>query len=224
MCRGCLLSLLVLILQSTRTVELATSETSSMTATCPASAKVTPNIGLNFLHANFLLPRCVCVRSAARKRTLEFAISASSGEDRPAQVSEVRDAARNMLKVFLDRAIDTASTNAASRTARKSSDTILNPDAILIPQKIRIGFIGTGTITSAVVKGLCSAEDACDLQILVSPRNKEKAAILREMFPQQVDILIRFSSRFSLFICKHRENSQSRSALHLNHFTAMSPS
>ncbi len=40
----------------------------------------------------------------------------------------------------------------------------------------------------AVVTGLCSAEDASDLQITISPRNQEKAADLRSQFPMQVTI------------------------------------
>ena len=55
-------------------------------------------------------------------------------------------------------------------------------------QKIKIGFVGTGTITVAVVTGLCSAEDAADLQITVSPRNQENAAGLCSRFPLQVTI------------------------------------
>jgi len=46
---------------------------------------------------------------------------------------------------------------------------------------MRIGFIGTGTITEAVVKGLCTLDNPPD-QVIVSPRNADRAARLCEMF------------------------------------------
>ena len=48
---------------------------------------------------------------------------------------------------------------------------------------MRLGFIGTGTITTAVVTGLCTADRSPE-RILVSPRNAERAAALAETFPQ----------------------------------------
>ncbi len=48
---------------------------------------------------------------------------------------------------------------------------------------MRLGFIGTGTITTAVVTGLCTAARSPEY-ILVSPRNAERAAALAEAFPQ----------------------------------------
>ncbi len=40
---------------------------------------------------------------------------------------------------------------------------------------LRLGFIGTGNITTALVEGLCTAQDA-PASVFVSPRNPEKAA------------------------------------------------
>lgn len=48
---------------------------------------------------------------------------------------------------------------------------------------MRLGFVGTGTITTAVVTGLCTAARTPE-HILVSPRNGERAAALAEAFPQ----------------------------------------
>ena len=47
---------------------------------------------------------------------------------------------------------------------------------------MRIGFIGTGVITSALVTGLCTAEAAGDLSIRVSPRNRDRADYLARTF------------------------------------------
>lgn len=52
---------------------------------------------------------------------------------------------------------------------------------------IRIGIVGTGTISEAVVTGLC-LDNAADLAITVSPRNAERAAALAAKFPHQVTI------------------------------------
>jgi len=46
---------------------------------------------------------------------------------------------------------------------------------------MRIGFIGTGTITAAVVRGICTSDFAVE-QITVSPRNQEVAAGLARDF------------------------------------------
>ncbi|MDX9859891.1 MAG: pyrroline-5-carboxylate reductase [Rhodospirillales bacterium] len=48
---------------------------------------------------------------------------------------------------------------------------------------MRIGFIGTGNIAAATVRGLCTAVPAPD-RVLVSPRNAEKAAALAAEFAQ----------------------------------------
>ena len=48
---------------------------------------------------------------------------------------------------------------------------------------MRLGFIGTGTITSAIVTGLCRANPPSS-PILVSPRNAEKASALAATYSQ----------------------------------------
>lgn len=50
-----------------------------------------------------------------------------------------------------------------------------------------IGFIGTGIISSYVVTGFCTSGRR-DLDVIVSPRSRDKAAALRERFPDQVRI------------------------------------
>lgn len=100
-------------------------------------------------------------------------------------MAEIRSAARDALKLLLGRALDTAVTNAARSSATQQQEAL---NIASLPQRIRIGFVGTGTITTAVVTGLCGAEDASDLQITVSPRNQEKAAALLAQFPAQVSI------------------------------------
>lgn len=47
---------------------------------------------------------------------------------------------------------------------------------------MRLGFIGTGGIASAMVTGLCTADEAAKLSIRISPRNREKSARLSEAF------------------------------------------
>ncbi len=49
--------------------------------------------------------------------------------------------------------------------------------------KKRLGFIGTGNITTALVEGLCTATSP-PATIVVSPRNAEKASELSQKFPQ----------------------------------------
>src|SRR5215469_9342627 len=51
---------------------------------------------------------------------------------------------------------------------------------------MKLGFLGTGAITSAMVTGLCSSEGGED-QVLLSPRNAEAAVALARRF-QQVSI------------------------------------
>ena len=50
------------------------------------------------------------------------------------------------------------------------------------PDPVRMGFIGTGNIASAVVEGFCTSGAAC--RILVSPRNEAKSRALEARFPQ----------------------------------------
>ena len=52
---------------------------------------------------------------------------------------------------------------------------------------MRLGFIGTGIITTAVVTGFCESGME-DLHIVVSPRNRERAAALHEKYPQVVSV------------------------------------
>ena len=50
---------------------------------------------------------------------------------------------------------------------------------------LRLGFVGTGIITTAVVTGFCRA-GIPNLTITVSPRNRERALALQETFPEIV--------------------------------------
>ena len=50
------------------------------------------------------------------------------------------------------------------------------------PDTLRLGFVGTGNIASAVVEGFCASGRPCD--ILVSPRNELKSRELEARFPQ----------------------------------------
>lgn len=54
----------------------------------------------------------------------------------------------------------------------------------------RYGFIGIGTINSAVIRGLLSASTVqlAPNTITVSPRNAQRAAALAEQFPQHVKV------------------------------------
>lgn len=51
---------------------------------------------------------------------------------------------------------------------------------------MKLGFIGTGIISSALVTGFC--ESGRDVSVLVSPRTKERAEALRDRYPDQVRI------------------------------------
>lgn len=53
-------------------------------------------------------------------------------------------------------------------------------------EKITLGFLGTGTISAAIVRGLCQQNS--HYQIIVSPRNQEIAQQLQADFPKQVRI------------------------------------
>lgn len=50
---------------------------------------------------------------------------------------------------------------------------------------MKLGFIGTGIIASAVITGFCES-DLADLHITVSPRNKDRAAALKAKYPDKV--------------------------------------
>eukprot|EP00940_MAST-03C_sp_MAST-3C-sp2_P000377 g377.t1 len=50
-----------------------------------------------------------------------------------------------------------------------------------------IGFIGIGTINSAVIRGLLSAEIP-PTRVIISPRNAAKAALLKKDYPEVVEI------------------------------------
>ncbi|MFW2368123.1 MAG: NAD(P)-binding domain-containing protein [Desulforhopalus sp.] len=50
---------------------------------------------------------------------------------------------------------------------------------------MRLGFIGTGAISTALVTGLCTTKQVVD-SIWVSPRNKEKSALLKKRFSQVI--------------------------------------
>ena len=55
--------------------------------------------------------------------------------------------------------------------------------------RVKIGIIGTGTISSALVRGFCTIQEpGCHLEFALSPRNREKAAALAEAFPGQVTV------------------------------------
>ncbi|MCR4956961.1 MAG: NAD(P)-binding domain-containing protein [Lachnospiraceae bacterium] len=54
---------------------------------------------------------------------------------------------------------------------------------------IKIGVIGTGTISSCMVKGLCKEKDIDSVyHFYLSPRNREKAETLQKEFPQLVTV------------------------------------
>ena len=50
-----------------------------------------------------------------------------------------------------------------------------------------VGFVGVGTMNSAIVRGLCTLETPPNA-IVLSPRNAEKAAALQAEFPGLVTI------------------------------------
>ena len=53
--------------------------------------------------------------------------------------------------------------------------------------EMQVGFVGCGTMSSAIVHGLCTL-DAPPRSVVVSPRNAEKAAALHETFPSLVRV------------------------------------
>ena len=52
---------------------------------------------------------------------------------------------------------------------------------------LRLGFVGVGTINSAVCRGLCTSTDGPEIRALVGPRNAAKAAALVDEFPGIVE-------------------------------------
>lgn len=52
---------------------------------------------------------------------------------------------------------------------------------------MKLGFIGTGIITTSVVTGFCE-RDLPDLHIVVSPRNRERAEALHQKYPNLVSV------------------------------------
>ena len=63
--------------------------------------------------------------------------------------------ARDALKLLLGKALDKAAANSAWSSKGEQP---LAPNTDSVPQRIRIGFVGTGTITTAVVCGPCGAD------------------------------------------------------------------
>jgi len=55
-----------------------------------------------------------------------------------------------------------------------------------------IGFIGTGTLTTALVTGFCSRATEQPYPIVLSPRNREKSAALKAAFPDRVKVAENF--------------------------------
>lgn len=51
-----------------------------------------------------------------------------------------------------------------------------------------LGFIGTGTLTAALVTGFCRRAPQVPYPIVLSPRNREKAARLKAEFPDRVEV------------------------------------
>ena len=51
-----------------------------------------------------------------------------------------------------------------------------------------LGFIGTGTLTTALVTGFCERAADKPYRIVVSPRNRDNAAMLREKYPDRVTV------------------------------------
>lgn len=61
-------------------------------------------------------------------------------------------------------------------------------DVVATPaSKMVVGFVGCGTISAAVVKGMCQALNGA-VEIVVSPRNPQVAAALAKEFPARVTI------------------------------------
>lgn len=66
-------------------------------------------------------------------------------------------------------------------TYQKGYETIMDIDA-------KLGFIGTGGITSAIVRGLCSAPEFTGKITLSVHKNAEKAEELKKLFPDRITI------------------------------------
>lgn len=71
----------------------------------------------------------------------------------------------------------------------------LKPGDVEPQKQPTLGFIGVGTLTSAIVTGLCSVLSAAPSapfsfsQILLSPRNEKKARELKQKYPDSVTVV-----------------------------------
>lgn len=72
---------------------------------------------------------------------------------------------------------------ANAATMATNSDTI----ALNIPD-LTLGFLGTGKISSCMVRGYAGSGACAPRRIIISPRNEEKALALKEEFPELVTI------------------------------------
>lgn len=53
---------------------------------------------------------------------------------------------------------------------------------------MNIGILGTGIIASALVNGFCTADNKSDIHFYLSPRNAEKAAALKNAYPDMISV------------------------------------
>ncbi|MBR3164717.1 MAG: NAD(P)-binding domain-containing protein, partial [Lachnospiraceae bacterium] len=51
-----------------------------------------------------------------------------------------------------------------------------------------LGFIGTGTLTTALVTGFCERAADKPYKIIVSPRNRDNSKMLQEKYPDRVTV------------------------------------
>ena len=51
-----------------------------------------------------------------------------------------------------------------------------------------LGFIGTGTLTTALVTGFCERAADKPYKIIVSPRNRDNSKMLQEKYPERVTV------------------------------------
>jgi pyrroline-5-carboxylate reductase len=52
----------------------------------------------------------------------------------------------------------------------------------------RYGFVGVGTMSSAIVRGMCTLSTLPMTSIVLSPRGADKVATLKALFPDMVTI------------------------------------
>ena len=71
--------------------------------------------------------------------------------------------------------------------ARAVAPTASRSESMTRTADLQVGFVGCGTMSSAIVHGLCTL-DAPPRSVVVSPRNAEKAAELYEAFPSLVRV------------------------------------